>query len=180
MNSLVNLAAAQGNPVQQIVETFGLNWWLFLSQCISFSLVAFLLHKFAYQPILAVLEERRAKIAQSIENAAKTQQQLEEAKKTSDEILAKASSEAQRMVDEARSAAKNFRDRQEQQAIADAEQIVLKAREASRLERDQLLSELRREVARLVVSTTAKVSGKVLTADDHKRLSEEASREIAA
>jgi F-type H+-transporting ATPase subunit b len=180
MNSLVNLAAAQGGPVQQIVETFGLNWWLFLSQCISFSLVAFLLHKFAYQPILAVLEERRAKIAQSIENAGKIQQQLEEAKKTSEEILSKASSEAQRMVDEARSAAKGFRDRQEQQAIADAEQIVLKAREASRLERDQLLSELRREVARLVVATTAKVAGKVLTADDHKRLSEEASREIAA
>jgi F-type H+-transporting ATPase subunit b len=180
MNPLVNLAAAQGGAVQQFVETFGLNWWLFISQCLSFSLVAFLLHKFAYQPILAVLAERKAKIAQSIEDAAKTQQQLKEAKSTSEEILAKANAEAQRMIEEARSAAKSLGERQAQQAIADAEQIVLKAREASRLERDQLLADLRKEVARLVVATTAKVSGKVLTAEDHKRLSEEASRDIAA
>jgi len=128
MNSLVNLAAAQGGAVQQIVDTFGLNWWLFLSQCISFSLVAFLLHKFAYQPILVVLEQRRVKIAQSIENASKIQQQLEEAKKASDEILSKAGSEAQRMIEEARVAAKSLGERQAQQAVAEAEQIVLKAR----------------------------------------------------
>jgi len=39
---------------------------------------------------------------------------------------------------------------------------------------------LRREVARLVVDTTGKVTGKILTAEDQRRLSEEAAREIAA
>ena len=48
------------------------------------------------------------------------------------------------------------------------------------LERDRMLAELRREVARLVVDTTGKVTGKVLTAEDQRRLSEEAAREIAA
>ena len=43
-----------------------------------------------------------------------------------------------------------------------------------------MLAELRREVGRLVVDTTAKVTGKVLTPDDQKRLTEETTRELAA
>ena len=43
-----------------------------------------------------------------------------------------------------------------------------------------MLAELKREVGRLVIDTTSKVTGKVLTADDQKRLSEEAAREVAA
>jgi F-type H+-transporting ATPase subunit b len=43
-----------------------------------------------------------------------------------------------------------------------------------------MLAELRREVGRLVVDTTAKVTGKVLTLDDQKRLAEETNRELAA
>ena len=83
-------------------------------------------------------------------------------------------------VEEARAAAKAFQEKQNQQAIAEAEQIVAKAREAAQLDHARMLAELKKEVARLVVDTTAKVSGKVLTSEDQRRLSEEASREIAA
>jgi F-type H+-transporting ATPase subunit b len=84
------------------------------------------------------------------------------------------------MIEETRASAKALGERQAQQAVAEAEQIIAKAREASILERDRLLAELRREVARLVIDTTSKVTGKVLTTEDQRRLSEEASREIAA
>ena len=43
-----------------------------------------------------------------------------------------------------------------------------------------MLAELRREVGRLVVQTTASVTGKILTADDHRRLAEETARQLAA
>ena len=84
------------------------------------------------------------------------------------------------MIFEARAAAKALADRQAQQAIAEAEQIVVKARQATVLEREAAMTDLRREVVRLVVATTAKVVGKVLTAEDQRRLSEEASKEIAS
>ncbi|MBA2743821.1 MAG: ATP synthase F0 subunit B, partial [Chthoniobacterales bacterium] len=45
-------------------ETFGFNAWMFLSQVISFAIVALLLRRFAYKPILRVLEERRQRIAE--------------------------------------------------------------------------------------------------------------------
>ena len=178
------LAQAESSGVLDMAgktaETFGLNWWLFISQCISFTIVCFLLHKFAYKPILTVLEERRQRIAEGLANADRIKAQLAEAQKTSSEIIAKANAEAQKMIDDARAAAKTLGERQAQQAITEAEQIVSKARAAAAVEHGKMMSELRRELARLVVDATARVTGKVLTADDQRRLSEEAAREIAA
>jgi len=184
MTLLPILAATEGGGVLDMARdtalTFGLNWWLFLSQCLSFAIVCFLLQKFAYKPILTVLEERRQRIAEGLAAAEQMKLQLAEAQRTASDILARANGEAQKMIDDARSSAKALGERQAQQAVAEAEQIVSKAREATIIERDRMMAELRREVARLVVDTTSKVTGKVLTSDDQRRLSEEASREIAA
>jgi F-type H+-transporting ATPase subunit b len=60
-----------------------------------------------------------------------------------------------------------------------AEQIVAKAKEAAALEHERQLQALKRELGRLVVDTTAKVTGKVLNSEDQKRLQEEAARQVA-
>ncbi len=126
---------------------FGANWpGLLLSQIISFTIVAIVLQKFAYKPILKVLEERRQTIKQGLENAEKIKQQLAESEARYTEILAKANAEAQKLIDEARASASVVAERKQQQAIADAEQIIAKAREATALEHDRILSELKREV----------------------------------
>jgi F-type H+-transporting ATPase subunit b len=67
-----------------------------------------------------------------------------------------------------------------QKAIAVAEQVVIRAREATERERARMLAELRREVGRLVVQTTASVTGKILTAEDHRRLAEETAHRLAS
>jgi F-type H+-transporting ATPase subunit b len=185
--TFIPLLAAEGGIVgslaesaQRTGETFGFDAWLFFSQIISFCIVAFLLQKFAYKPILAVLEERRKRIAEGLANADKIKQQLAESEQRYQEILTKANAEAQKMIDEARASAAAVKDRETQRAISEAEQILTKAREAAALEHTKMLGDLKREVGRLVIGTTAKVTGKVLTSDDQKRLSEEAAREVAA
>jgi len=179
--------AAQGGIVDSLAqsaketgEVFGVNAWLLFSQIISFSIVAFLLHYFAYQPILAVLEARRQKIAEGLANAEKIKVQLAESEARVQEILTKANADAQRLIDEARASAQVVADRRTQQAIAEAEQIIAKAREATGIEREKIMAELKREVGRLVIDTTSRVTGKVLTQSDQKRINEEASREVAA
>ena len=142
--------------------------------------MALLLNKFAYKPILKVLEERRLKIAEGLANAEQIKLQLAQAQQTSGDILNRANTEAQRMIEEARAAAKALQERESQVAIATAEQIIAKAREATNIEREKAFADLKREIARLVVDTTTKVSGKILTPADQKRLSEEASHELAA
>ncbi len=176
------IAAASGGAgdmLRDISETFGWNPWLFLSQVISFTIVALLLRRFAYKPILAILEERRRKIEEGQLNAEKIKQQLAEAEERHAEILTKANAEAQKMIDEARASAAHLSERKQQEAIVAAEQILAKAREASTMEHERTMEAMKRELGRLVVDTTAKVTGKVLTPDDQRRLQEEAARQLA-
>jgi len=180
--NLIFLAAAEGGALESAKETalqFGFNWWLFLSQCISFGIVALLLQKFAYKPILNVLEERRQRIQEGLANAAKIKEQLAESEQRYQEILSKANAEAQKMIDEARQSSSALADKRSQQAIAEAEQILAKAREASKVEHDRVLAELKREVGRLVIETTSKVTGKVLTSQDQELISQETIRHVA-
>ena len=101
-------------------------------------------------------------------NAEKIKQQLAEAEQRYQEILAKGNAEAQKMIDEARASAGVIAERKQQEAIAAAEQILAKAREASVLEHERTMSQLKRELGRLVVDTTTKVTGKILTAGRSK------------
>ncbi len=181
------LLAAEGGIVDSLMdsahrtgETFGFNAWLFFSQIISFCIVAFLLQKFAYKPVLTVLETRRQKIADGLANAEKIKQQLAESEQRYQEILTKANAEAQKMIDDARAAAKIVQERESQRAIAEAEQIVAKAREVTKADREKEFAALKKEISRLVIDTTSKVTGKVLSSDDQRRISEEAARELAA
>src|SRR5436309_10307784 len=168
------------DTVRETADTFGWNPWLFFSQVLSFVIVAFLLKRFAYKPILAVLEQRREQIAQAHLNAEKIKQQLAEAEQRHAEILAKANAEAQKMIEEARTGAAHLADRKQQEAITAAEQIIAKAREASAIEHERTMTQLKRELGRLVVETTAKVTGKVLMPDYQRRLQEEAARTLSA
>jgi F-type H+-transporting ATPase subunit b len=179
----VVLFAAQGGLVDIATSTgeqFGFNKALFFSQLISFLIVALLLRKFAYKPIVNILEQRRAEIAQSLANAEKIRQQLAETEAASQKILAEANAQANKLIEEARQAAAKVQEQETQRAIAAAEQIIAKAREAAALDHQRMLQDLKKEIGQLVVRTTAQVTGKILSLDDQKRLVDEASRQIAA
>ena len=172
--------AGTGGGVQQIANTFGVDWPHLLSQIISFAIVCLLLQRFAYKPILAVLEQRRRTIEEGQLNAEKIKKELAEAEKRYQEILAKANADGQKMIDEARESAAHLSERKQQEAVAAAEQIIAKAREAAAIEHDRTMESLKRELGRLVVETTAKVTEKVLTPEDQRRLQEEAARQLAS
>ena len=182
MNLYPVLAAAvePGNPVEVIAKQFGVTWQLLISQIILFVIVALALKKFAYGPILKVLEERRQTIAQSLANAEKIKQELASAQAKAQEILTQANALANKQIEEARAVAAKVQESETQKAIATANQIVAKAKEASEAELGRMKLELRKELVRLVAETTAKVSGKVLTLDDQKRLADETTKQLAA
>jgi F-type H+-transporting ATPase subunit b len=180
MNIAILAAGSMLDMVKETGETFGFDTKIFLSQVVSFIIVALVLRQFAYKPILKVLEERRQRIAEGLLNAEKIKQQLAEAEQRHAEILAKANAQAQKMIDDARDSAARVGEIKQQEAVVAAEQIVAKAREASAIEHERTMAELKRELGRLVVDTTAKVTGKVLTSEDQKRLQEEAARQVAS
>ena len=91
-----------------------------------------------------------------------------------------ANEQATKLIEEARTAAARVQEQETQKAIAAAEQIIAKARDAAAQDHARMLAELKREVGRLVVQTTATVTGKVLTPEDQRRLAEETSRAVSA
>jgi len=161
------------------MDALGIYWKILIVQTFSFSLVFFVLWKFAYGPIFTMLQMRRDKIAEALANAEKIKGDVARTEAERQKILTQAGAQADKLIDEARQAAGRVREEETQKAIAAAEQIVAKAREAAAQERAQMLAQLKREVGRLVVQTTATVTGKVLTSDDQRRLAEETQKQLA-
>ena len=181
MNSLLILAAAEsGNILQEVSTTFGLNLPHFIAQVLSFSIVAFLLHRFGYKPILRTLDQRRQRIAEGLSNADKIKADLAKTAVARQEILQQANTQANQLIEEARAVAARVQERETQKAIAAAEQIIAQSREAALADHARMLAELKREIGQLVVQTTGQVAGKVLTAEDQRRLIEETNRQLAA
>src|SRR6266702_2987123 len=177
---LASIASDLAETAKTTAAKFGLNKQHFTAQVISFCIVTFLLYRFAYKPILTMLEERRQRIAESLANADKIKAELARTEALQREALEKANAQASKLIEEARAAAAHVREQETQKAIAAAEQIIAKAREAAAQDHARMLAELKREVGRLVVQTTATVTGKILTPEDQRRLAEETARQVAA
>ena len=162
-----------------LAQTFGISWPAFIAQLLAFGIVFYLLKTYAFQPIIDVLEARRQRIAEGMANADKIKQQLAESEVKYRQLLDEANAKAQKMIDEARQSGDAAAERLKQDGVTEAERIVARAREATTLEHDRVLSEVKRELGRLVIETTAKVTGKVLTAEDQQRLGDETVRQLA-
>ena len=179
MNALVLLAGAEsGGQIEQIARTFGVDWPHLIAQMISFSVVCLLLYRFAYRPVLRILGDRRQLIAQSLADSEKIKAELSRTEVQRQEVMAQANAEAAQFIEEARGAAARLQEKETQKAIAAAEQIIAAAREAASREHARMLAELKREVGRLVVQTTAAITGKILTSEDQVRLAAETARQL--
>jgi len=174
------VAMAQGGGrIGEVARTFGVDWPHLLAQIVSFSIVCAVLYLLAYKPILRMLAARREQITQGLANAAEIKAELARIDAERRAVLMKAEGDGRQLIVEARAAADRVHADEVRKAAAAAEQILLKAGEAADRDRARMLAEFRREVGRLVVQTSAAVTGKILTPDDHRRLSEETARQLA-
>lgn len=166
--------------ITEILTKFGVDWPHFIAQLVLFLIVYFVLSRFAFAPLLRILEERRKRIEESQLNAEKIKKQLAEAELRYQEILRKANDDAQLMIEESRKNNEAFSQREMEKAVKESASIVERARHEITSERNRMVDEVKREMVSLVVKTTAKVAGKVLSPEDQKRLSEEAAKDLAA
>ncbi len=163
----------------EILNQLGIDYPKIIAQVITFWIVYLILSKYAFGPVTAMLEQRRSRIAEGEENLVKIKGNLASSEAQAAEALAKANTEADRMVKEAKDAAAAIAETKRQEAVAEAQAIITKAREATELERARVMDELKRDFARLVLDTTGKVTGKVLNSEDQDRLNKEALAQIS-
>jgi F-type H+-transporting ATPase subunit b len=174
------VATGGGGQIEDIARTFGVDWSHLIGQIISFSIVCVLLQRFAYKPVLKMLEQRRQQIAQGQANAEQIKAELARAEERGKEILDQANVQAGKLIEEGRAAAARVQEQETQKAIAAAAQIIVKAQEAAGQERTRMLAELKSQFGRLVVETSAIVTGKILTAEDQQRLAEETANQLTS
>lgn len=175
-----NAAASAGNPAEAIAKGFHLELPLFIAQFLNIVVVLIVLKIFAFKPIVAMLEQRRARIAEGEAKLKTIEQQLADSERHTAEAIAKANADALRLINEAKDSAANFSERKTQEAIASAQQILAKAEAAAQAERAAIKAELKNEFGRLVTATTVQVTGKVLTDEDQKRINNEALVSVEA
>lgn len=152
----------------------------FIAQCIAFTVLLLVLNQFAWKPVNTILNQRRETIEEAMANAEKIKRQLADAEASRLSTLQKANEQAAAIIAQAEKAAVVRGEQKTQEATRQAEDIIKKAHEAALLDHQRLLSELKREVGALVVQTTQKVAGKVLTPDDQNRLNAETLQQLSA
>jgi F-type H+-transporting ATPase subunit b len=154
------------------LEKLGINWALLIAQLVNFGLLVWLLTRYLYRPVLNMLNERTRRVQESLREAEQVKEQLARANQDYDDKLAQARQEAAAILAQAQERGKL----QEQEIIAQARQeadrIRADAREQAVQERDQLLRDLKNQMAELVTMTASRVLGEELKSN-HDKLIEE-------
>jgi F-type H+-transporting ATPase subunit b len=143
-----------------------------IAQLVIFLLVLFILYRLAWGPLLRILNERRARIAQGVEATQKAMQELEAAEKERQAKLEEARREGQVILDRIAKQAEDLRKELEAKAREQAEALIVKARAEIQQERQQAVQDLRSQVADLAVMAAARIIGESLDAKKHRELIE--------
>lgn len=188
MNFLLNAtpaaagAAPDANPLEGIVRLFGdfgVNSHHLVAQVVNFSLLAFVLWRFAVKPALGQLEARTAIIEKGLADADAAAKARADADRRREQILTQASQEAAALVAQAAATAKRSVEDAKAVAAAEAAEVLRRGQVALETERVKMLAEVRAEVARLVVATTAKVIDQSLDENAKARVNEAAAKALA-
>ena len=175
-------AAESHGPVADITKlfgSFGVDGPHLLVQLVNFSILAFVLYRFAIKPALGQMEERNRLIEKGLADAQAATQRLAEAQKASEAKLNAASDEAAKILADARNSAKAAVEAAKSEASAAQAEVVAKAKAAIEADRVKMLAEVRGEVSRLVVETASKVLAENLDDATRGRLNEAAVKQLA-
>jgi F-type H+-transporting ATPase subunit b len=148
-----------------------------VAQLLIFLVMLGVLYRFAWGPLLRILNERRARIQQGVEATERAKQELEAAERERQAKLEEARREAQAMLDRIAKQAEDLRKELEAKARAQAEALTAKARAEIQQEREKAMQDLRSQVADLAVMAAGRIIGESLDAKKHRELIERAIEE---
>jgi F-type H+-transporting ATPase subunit b len=165
-------ASSEQNPLVK------LDPGLFIWTILTFLLLLIVLAKFAWKPLLAMLDERQKSIEDSLLSAEKARQKLEGINQESEAILSKAKTEAQTIVTDAKSAADKLKEDIVLKAKKEADGQLEKAKNQISVEKDKALLEIRQEVVDLSIAVAEKIIKKNISKDDNASIIEDSLNKL--
>ena len=165
-------ASSEQNPLVQ------LDPGLFIWTVLTFLLLLTVLAKFAWKPLLSMLDERQRSIEDSLLSAEKARKELEGINKDSEAIISKAKTEAQSIVTDAKSAAEKLKEDIIAKANQEASGQLEKAKNQIGTEKDKALLEIRKEVVDLSINVAEKIIKKNISKDDNTAIINESIEKL--
>ena len=145
---------------------------------VCFLLTLFVLKRFAFGPIQNMLDERRERIRRSIEEAEHARVESRKLLEEHRALIGQARGQAEEILTDARKVAEAQRRRVREETEADRQRRMEETRRQIEAETQRALEQIRAEVAELTLVAAAKVTGKVLDDADHRRLIDDAVKEL--
>ena len=152
------------------MEAIGINLQLLVAFLINFLILFGLLTAVLYKPVLKMLDERQAKIKESLDQAEKIKEQTTRSEEQVKSAIEAARKEGQSIIVQASGIAEKIKEEAKDGARKEAEAIITKAKDDIKLERDKSIAELRKEFANLTVLAAEKVIKETLDTQKHKKL----------
>jgi F-type H+-transporting ATPase subunit b len=145
---------------------------------VCFLITLFVLRRYAFGPIQNMLDERRERIRRSIEEAENARTESRKLLEEHRALIGQARGQAEEILSEARKVADSQRQRVKEETEADRQRRLEETKRQIEAETHRALEQIRAEVADLTLIATAKVTGKVLDDSDHRRLIEDAIKDL--
>ncbi len=162
----------------EILANLGVDGRILLAQIVNFFILLWVLNRFVYRPLLAVLDKRSKIIEQGIKDAQDAKRQLDTAREEAAKIDMGARAEAKALIAEAEAAAKRARELAVTETKEKIDQMLAQGEKQLTEERAKMLAEVRGELANLVVLATGKILRKNVDSAENERLAAEALSEI--
>jgi F-type H+-transporting ATPase subunit b len=159
---------------------FGVDLLKLAFQIVNFLLVLYLLNRFVFKRVLALIDERQARIAKGLEQAEAAARDRELARAEREAALDEARSEAQAMISRATKIAEDSRAEIVAAARAEAEKVTARSRDEITAEKEKALAELRAHVADLALDAAGKLVRAQMSGPTQRRLVEEFLAEVPA
>lgn len=160
------------------MEALGIDLKLLIAQIINFGILFFLLSKFAYKPILNILEERRMKVEQGIKDSEEAGKRLAEAEAEAEKIQEKAYKDANEILKNAKAAATEEASQIVKKASDQADRVMKGAKEEAASAKDKVMAEAKKEISDVVVIALDKIVGSELTVEQKNKLTSKAITEL--
>ncbi|MFQ5613458.1 MAG: F0F1 ATP synthase subunit B [Anaerolineae bacterium] len=144
------------------MERLGFNPAIFIAYLVNFAILAFFLQRYAFKPVLNMLDQRRQRIAEGLGAAEKAQQEAAAQRAEFEKELAKARQQAADQASKIAQETEKMREQILADARKEAEEIVARAREQVEVERQQVQADMQRQVVNLTIDLTRKVVGQSL------------------
>jgi F-type H+-transporting ATPase subunit b len=155
------------------IGALGINFPGLVAQIINFGLLLVILRLVAYKPVMRMLDERAARVRESMETAERIKERESDTARQVEERLEEARHEGQTLIAQAQQISARIQEEARQRAQTDGEALLARARNEIQLERDSAIARLRGEFADITISAAERVIGQSLDRRAHQRLIEE-------